>query len=137
MSDRERWIIYPLVIVTLGMYWRDKFMPTEKLMTHQLLVLNKNDEPVVTINSSDDGGLVRVSRDDGSLDLVLGHKGSSSSLFVETPTDHGSVLHSVVGNLRRFAPNQPDHWLLEIPQLNPTPPKSRGQPQSADHGAEK
>jgi hypothetical protein len=109
MSDRERWIIYPLVIVTLGMYWRDKFMPTEKLMTHQLLVLNKNDEPVVTINSSDDGGLVRVSRDDGSLDLVLGHKGSSSSLFVETPTDHGAVLHPVVGNLRRFAPNQPDH----------------------------
>ncbi|HEV2971578.1 MAG TPA: hypothetical protein VGY55_16500 [Pirellulales bacterium] len=109
MSDRERWIVYPLLFMTLGMTFRDKIIPPKQLWARSVVVVNEDEKPLVAIDSSKEGGVIRLIREDQSLNLVLGHEGSSSSLFVETPTDRGAVLHPVVGNLRRFAPNQPDH----------------------------
>jgi hypothetical protein len=37
MSSRERWIVYPLLFLTLGIAIRDKFLPAKRLMVMNLM----------------------------------------------------------------------------------------------------
>ena len=65
MSDRERWIVYPLLFLAIGMSLRDKTMPTKRVLTQKLVVLNDNDAPVVEIDATAEGnGAIRARRGD-------------------------------------------------------------------------
>lgn len=61
MSDRERWIVYPLLFLALGAALRDKLAKksvTEHLVCKQLTVVDENDLPVAQIVGlpSEEGG---------------------------------------------------------------------------------
>jgi hypothetical protein len=65
MSDRERWIVYPLLFLAIGMSLRDKQFPTKRVLTQKLIVLNDKDESVVEIGATADGnGAIRARRGD-------------------------------------------------------------------------
>ena len=65
MSDRERWIVYPLLFLAIGMSLRDKTLPTKRLVTQKLVVLNDNDASVVEIGATAEGnGAIRARRGD-------------------------------------------------------------------------
>ena len=84
MSDRERWIVYPLLFMALGISLRDKFLRevhTDQVKCRELLVLNEHDEPMVVLNASASGGVIRAIGTENRPELVLGHEGASSGLF--------------------------------------------------------
>jgi hypothetical protein len=63
MSDRERWIVYPLLFLAIGMSLRDKTLPTKRVFTEKLVVLNDKDMSVVEIGSTAEGyGSIRARR---------------------------------------------------------------------------
>ena len=65
MSDRERWIVYPLLFLAIGMSLRDKTLPTKHVVTQKLVVLNENDMPVVEIGATAGGnGAIKARRGD-------------------------------------------------------------------------
>ena len=65
MSDRERWIVYPLLFLAIGMSLRDKTLPTKRVFTEKLVVFNGKDESVVEIGATADGnGAIRARRGD-------------------------------------------------------------------------
>jgi hypothetical protein len=63
MSDRERWIVYPLLFLAIGMSLRDKTLPTKRVVTQKIVVLNDNDASVVEIGATAEGtGAIRARR---------------------------------------------------------------------------
>ena len=94
MSDRERWIIYPLLFLALGTSLRDKLaqkVETEVLLSKridaevirckQIMVTNQQGKPQILLSSNEAGGLVRVFDAPDKLTLALGHFGRISGLL--------------------------------------------------------
>ena len=84
MSDRERWIIYPLLFLALGAALRDKLtqsVDVETIRCKQLVVVDSQETPRIVLNSNDAGGLVRVIDTPGELTLALGHIDRISGLL--------------------------------------------------------
>jgi len=127
MSDRERWIVYPLLFLALGASLRDKMdgkihidkIDCSRIRCAELTVVGDDEKPQVALRSSKAGGTVSVIRADDKLDLVLGHEPQMSGLFAETPTNHGPARWSVLGNLGRFQPLSAIEWLSEFPLFDP------------------
>jgi hypothetical protein len=72
MSDRERWIVYPLLFLAIGMSLREKIPPTKRVVTKKFVVVDDNDLPVVEIGATDDGR-GRIQMRQGALVVVNGH----------------------------------------------------------------
>jgi hypothetical protein len=134
MSERERWIVYPLLLLTMGTALHDKF--AQQVHTRQILcdkeldaevirckklvvVMGPNEDPAVVLGASPAGGLVTTVRADQKFQLTLGHQEHSSSLFAEAATPDGLATWAVLGNLRQFAPKRAVQWLPEVPLLDP------------------
>lgn len=115
MSDRERWIVYPLLFLAIGMSLRDKTLPTTRVITDKIVVLNDNDVPVVEIGPTREGnGAIRVYRGDGAVGLTLGHLDHESGLYVEAPASESRSRQSVLGDLSKLATNRRLEWLRGI-----------------------
>ncbi len=84
MSDRERWIIYPLLFLALGTALRDKLtqsIEVDRILCKQLVVVDGQRTPKIVLDSNDAGGLVRVIDAPGELTLALGHIDRVSGLL--------------------------------------------------------
>jgi hypothetical protein len=115
MSDRERWIVYPLLFLAIGMSLRDKTLPTKKIMTEKLIVVNDNDVPVVEIGPTAEGnGAIHVRRGDREFSLTLAHELNESGLYVDAPVITGRSRQSVLGDLSKLAASRTPEWLREI-----------------------
>ena len=107
MSERERWIVYPLLFLTLGLVLRDKLGMAKQVQAHRvvcekLIVLNDDGVPQVVLESTKAGGVVRAINANHTMDLVLGHEDRASSLFREAATNHGTATWALLGDLRRW-----------------------------------
>lgn len=58
MSDRERWIVYPLLFMALGMSWHDKIAPNHRVLTHDLIVVNDDERPAFRVKATPKGDAV-------------------------------------------------------------------------------
>lgn len=135
MTDRERWIVYPLLLLTMGTAMHDKFLKqvhterilcdkeldAERIRCKELVVVTgpNDDQAAVVLNSTPAGGAVTVVRADQKFSLTLGHKDRSSSLFAEAVTPDGVATWAVDGNLQRFAPKKAVQWLPDLPLIDP------------------
>jgi hypothetical protein len=124
MSDRERWIVYPLLLLTLGLALRDKFGAAKEVRAHriiceELVVSNEEIGPQVVLESTKSGGVVRTISSDRTMQLVLGHEDNTASLFCETATADGTATRALLGDLRRLNPQRLVRWLGEWPLLDP------------------
>ncbi|HKD35867.1 MAG TPA: hypothetical protein VKB78_03675 [Pirellulales bacterium] len=116
MSDRERWIVYPLLFLAIGMSLRDKLgLPTKKIVTEKIVVLNDNDVPVVEIGPTPEGnGAIHVRRGDREFSLMLGHEANESGLYVDAPAVIGRSRQSVLGDLSKLSADDRLEWLRGI-----------------------
>jgi len=125
MSERERWIVYPLLFLTLGIALRDKLGGTAKkieaqrVVCEQLVVSNEKAGPQVVLDSTKAGGIVHAISADHTMDLVLGHEDRGSSLFCETAANDRRTKWALLGDLQRAAPKRMLDWLSEWPLLDP------------------
>ena len=94
MSDRERWIVYPLLFLALGTALRDKITQSievdvirckqilvDDVRSKQILVGDDERQPKIVLGSNDAGGLVTVVDAAGELTLALGHIEGLSGLL--------------------------------------------------------
>ncbi len=58
MSDRERWIVYPLLFLSLGVSLHDKWLPSKEVKTHRMILVNDDERGVVQIDGINDAGVV-------------------------------------------------------------------------------
>jgi hypothetical protein len=58
MSDRERWIVYPLLFLSLGVALHDKFLPSKDIKTHRLVLFNDDEKEVLQIDGGSEAGVV-------------------------------------------------------------------------------
>ncbi len=126
MSDRERWIVYPLLFLAIGMSWHDKIAPNKRVLTHDLVVVNDEGQPVVRIRATPDGdGAVQVMRKDREFELTLGHENTVSSLFIETNSRNGIRRRAVLGDLSPLTPDRAFRRLLKMFDLEPSDPTAQ------------
>jgi len=88
MSQRERWVVYPLLFLALGLALRDKLVPPKSLTAgmiwcdqlevlgqadcHQLTVHDAAGNPRVRLTTLDHGGRLELDAREGQTTLVLG-----------------------------------------------------------------
>lgn len=129
MSERERWVVYPLLFLTLGLALRDELglsrkIATQKVVCSQLVVQNDKGDSQVVLDATEDGGVVRVLNAKHTMDLVLGHENNYSSLFRETASKGGVETRALLGDLRpspaSSMPESVGNWPLLDPRLNRT-----------------
>ena len=124
MSERERWIVYPLLLLTLGIALRDKFGIAKEVKAHrvvceELVVLDDDAGPQVVLESTKAGGVIRAINANHTMQLVLGHEDRASSLFCESATANGVAKRALFGDLRQWTPKKLLDWLGEWPLLDP------------------
>jgi len=84
MSQRERWVVYPLLFLALGLALRDKLVPSRLkawsldaaiVRCDQLEVLDGEGNPRVRLGVVGRGGQVELDTPEGQTTLVLGTDG--------------------------------------------------------------
>jgi hypothetical protein len=76
MTDRERWTVYPLLFLTLGIAVKDKLLRlsnVDTVLCNKLVVHDGKGNEKVTISSTPVGGLVRAQGTKTGLSVMLGH----------------------------------------------------------------
>lgn len=81
MTDRERWTVYPLLFLALGLTLRDKMFPPAPGAIHarQLTILGEDDQPNILLRGSDKKGgkpAIEVLNGQGRILLVAGPSGA-------------------------------------------------------------
>jgi hypothetical protein len=137
MSERERWIVYPLLLLTMGIALRDKLgvakeVHARRIICEQLTVSNEDAGPQVVLESTKSGGVVRAISANHTMQLVFGHENNASSLFVESATPDGLATRALFGDLRGVV----SPWPLLDPRLNRIAQPTMAHP-AADPGAAK
>ena len=69
MSDRERWIVYPLLFMTLGLSLRDRIagesvqkLSIDEVVCNQLEVVSSDGRPQIRLSVTTSGGVIEVRR---------------------------------------------------------------------------
>ena len=71
MTDRERWTVYPLLFLTLGIAVKDRIMDTVVCST--LVVRDRKGNEQVVINTTPSGGVLRAQGTKSGVSVLLGH----------------------------------------------------------------
>ena len=58
MSDRERWIVYPLLFLSLGVSLHDKMLPSKEVKTHRVIFVDDDEKDVVHIDGATGAAVV-------------------------------------------------------------------------------
>ncbi len=112
MSNRERWTVYPLLFLTLGIALKDKITKqtdTDTVFCKSLVVTNRQRVPQVVVSSSPAGGIVQANGRETN--VLLGHHDKLGGLWF---TDAKGNLLAVGGVIPAAALNQPPG--TDIPQ---------------------
>jgi len=131
MSSRERWTVYPLLFLTLGIALKDKvtrIVNTDQLECHRLLVTDQLGNSRVVIGSTPQGGIATMEGVRRGVDVSVGHFPHQVSGLLITDADHlpiqGFVVPSTARAGRRIRPRAADPSLVPPPQ-NVPPSESR------------
>ena len=84
MSNRERWTVYPLLFLTLGIALTDKVtrrIDTDFVRCKTLLVTNRQGEPRVIVAPTADGGIVEAHAATAGINVILGQTNSMAGLM--------------------------------------------------------
>ncbi|MBI3838602.1 MAG: hypothetical protein HY288_11805 [Planctomycetia bacterium] len=76
MSNRERWTVYPLLFLTLGIVLKDKltkFVTTDVVVCKTLVVTDRDRNERVVVSSTAAGGLVKAESSNHRVNVLLGH----------------------------------------------------------------
>ncbi|MEX0676375.1 MAG: hypothetical protein WD063_04835 [Pirellulales bacterium] len=97
MTDRERWTVYPLLFLTLGIALRDKLGADvadaryRNVLCNALVVADRLGKQQVVLSSNAGGGFVTTIGNSGGPDVLVGHTTQLSGLlFVDA---QGNVRH--------------------------------------------
>ena len=82
MTHRERWTVYPLLFLSLGVALRDKFVPTfeaDLIRCRGVVVTGADGADVVRLGSGQQGGRLELNDDEGRPLVILerGAKGGT------------------------------------------------------------
>jgi hypothetical protein len=95
MTERERWIVYPLLFFALGTAVKDKILEQatyRNVVCNALVVTDREGRQQVVVASDPEGGLVRTFGNKNGMSVVLGN------------TDRLAGLMLVDGQALRFNP---------------------------------
>lgn len=84
MTDRERWTVYPLLFLTLGIAVKDRIINLSKVDTvlcNTLVVQDRKGKEQVVITSTPAGGLVRTHGTKTGLNALVGHSDKLAGLM--------------------------------------------------------
>jgi hypothetical protein len=138
MTSRERWTVYPLLFLTLGITLKDKVtkeVTTERVNCRSMYVTDREGKPQIMLGSTSAGGLMRVQSDSGPL-WMLGNTSSLSGLMVVD--GRGKIIPIAVrsqaprANASRSAqpPAEPADDHPENPPVEPDPQSPPATPDS-------
>jgi hypothetical protein len=84
MTDRERWTVYPLLFLTLGIAVKDKIAgraTADTLLCNTLVVHDRKGKEQVVISSTPDGGQVVTLGEKNALGVLVGHTDKLAGLM--------------------------------------------------------
>jgi hypothetical protein len=104
MTDRERWTVYPLLFLTMGIAIKDKLpgpvriddLRSKAIFCQELIVTDPQGGEQVLISSNANGGFVRTVGKRNELRTILGNSDRHAGLMFVDP--QGSV-HVIPGSL--------------------------------------
>jgi hypothetical protein len=106
MTDRERWTVYPLLFLTLGIAVKDKLLRlsnVDTVLCNTLVVHDGKGNEKVVIASTPAGGLVRAQGTKTGLSVLVGHANDYAGvMFLDT---HGNLHPSLA--IQTVAPRKP------------------------------
>jgi len=160
MSTRERWVVYPLLFLALGIAMRDKVLPPKTLRagsvvcdrvacnrveSRALVIQGPKGKPVLiagtdaknnagTLETFTENGIPQVrllSTDTGGMVNTIGHAGK-----VLLVIGHAGKNFGVFAQIPELGPPVPLTlpWRFEAKPIKPTPPK---QPKTPDSPSDK
>jgi hypothetical protein len=126
VSDRERWIVYPLLTLAIGMSWHDKVMPTKRVLTHELIVVNDENQAVARIQATPNGdGALRLRRGGRDVDPTKVAQPARAPLLGSGPKPNNTGKQPASDDRRRPPLVQAPGWLKEILRKQALSPHSR------------
>jgi hypothetical protein len=104
MSDRERWIVYPLLFLAIGLAMRNDFEQSDEghagvadvVRCKALEIVGPEGKPTVSISTSSKGdGLLELGNSQGELESKLGANTAGATLQL---IDHEGKIYALVGH---------------------------------------
>ncbi len=135
MSSRERWTVYPLLFLTLGIALKDKVtreITTDRVSCKALLVTDRHGDAQLALASTPTGGRVSIRGQDG-MNVILGHAGEAVGLMLFDP--RGNLMRSLA--VRSTQPQQHEPAASPNRQDDASPPvrDEHDEPPSSDPSA--
>jgi hypothetical protein len=84
MSNRERWTVYPLLFLTLGIALTDKVtrrVDTDFVQCKTLLVTDGRGNPRVIVTPTAEGGIVEAHAANSGINVILGQTNAMAGLM--------------------------------------------------------
>jgi hypothetical protein len=116
MTERERWAVYPLLFLTLGIAVKDKIIGVVRvenvqcrnLLCNTVLVTDPQGKQQVVVSSTPGGGVVRTLGNAPQLDVLVGHTQHLAGLmFVDAEGNIRSPTLAVPTGLSPHAKPEP------------------------------
>lgn len=132
MSSRERWTVYPLLFLTLGIALTDKItrqVRTDSVICKQLIVTDRAMRTEVLVKSNAGGGVIRLQGEGKRPNVLLGQIESISGLILTDAQDKPiGVGLAVQNNIGRTPTEQtPPTTPSGDPVIEPDPPKQEAE----------
>lgn len=135
MTDRERWTVYPLIFLTLGLALKDKLVEVEvvdvqcrNLICNAVHVTDAEGRQRAVVSFDAEGGYVRTNGTKDGLTVILGHTEQLGGLLF---VDRKGGVHVNPGSIYRAPrtmPQAPSKKADDKPEVPPpdaeTPPDS-------------
>jgi len=126
MNSRERWTVYPLLFLTLGIALTDKLtrqVHTDRLICKNLLVTDRQGKPQVVVASTAGGGIVQTQANGPGLNVVLGHYPTVAGLWFTNANDVPVGPSLIIPTPRRQRPH-----VEAAPPASSSPPAEEAPP---------
>ncbi len=104
MSSRERWTVYPLLFLTLGIALKDKVtrsVDTDQVVCHRLFVTDQLGNSQVVIGATPQGGLATMEGVRRGVDVSVGHFSNQVSGVLITDANRKPIQGFLVPSTAR------------------------------------
>jgi hypothetical protein len=133
MTDRERWTVYPLLFLALGITVKDKLPPrhvdVEEVRCNKLVVADRQHKEQIILGATPRGGLIQVRGERDSGLIALGYVNNLAALMFSDGT--GKFRVPPIGWETGAEPQIPAAAQPE-PARESTPERSPQNPEPAD-----
>lgn len=107
MTDRERWTVYPLLFMALGITVKDKIVKlvdVDNIRCSKLVVTDRGGKDRVVIASNPAGGIVQLHGDKNVRNIVLGYADNLAGLIFVDAHGHWTSPFAVPTSAPHQAP---------------------------------